>query len=69
MPTEPTEILTVREVAEYLKVRPGTIYRMAAAGEMPGFKVGGARGASGKARSTRGRTRIACRRRTRADRR
>ena len=41
MPPNRAEILTVREVAEYLKVKPGTIYRMAAAGEMPGFKVGG----------------------------
>lgn len=41
MPPDPAEILTVRELAEYLKVKPGTIYRMAAAGQIPGFKVGG----------------------------
>ena len=34
-------MLTVRKVADYLKVEPGTIYRMAAAGQIPGFKVGG----------------------------
>ena len=32
---------TVREVAEYLKVKDRTISRLVANGEMPGFKVGG----------------------------
>ena len=36
-----TEVMTVREVAEYLKVKDRTIYRLVANGEMPGFKVGG----------------------------
>ena len=34
------QILTVREVADYLKVNERTVYRMAAAGEIPAFKVG-----------------------------
>ncbi len=35
-------ILTVTEVAEYLKVAERTIYRLAAAKKIPAFKVGGA---------------------------
>ncbi len=38
---EPTEILTIREVAAVLKVGTKTIYTMAQSGELPGFKVGG----------------------------
>lgn len=34
-------ILTIREVAEYLKVTERTIYRLAAAKKIPAFKVGG----------------------------
>lgn len=34
-------ILTIKEVAEYLKVTERTIYRLAAAKKIPGFKVGG----------------------------
>ena len=33
-------ILTIKDVAEYLKVNERTIYRLAASGELPGFKVG-----------------------------
>ena len=36
-----SEILTIREVAEYLKVTDRTIYRLAAAKRIPAFKVGG----------------------------
>ena len=36
------EILTIREVAEYLKVTERTIYRLSAAKRIPAFKVGGA---------------------------
>jgi len=36
------DILTVREVAEYLKINEKTAYRLAAEGKIPGFKVGGA---------------------------
>ena len=35
------EILTIREVAGYLKVTERTIYRLAAAKKIPAFKVGG----------------------------
>ena len=35
------EILTIREVADYLKVTERTIYRLAAAKQMPAFKIGG----------------------------
>ena len=34
------QILTVKQVAEYLKVNERTIYRMAAAKNIPAFKVG-----------------------------
>lgn len=34
-------ILTIREVADYLKVTERTIYRLAAARKIPAFKVGG----------------------------
>ena len=36
-----TDIMTVREVAEYLKVNERTIYRLVANGGIPAFKVGG----------------------------
>ena len=36
-----SDVMTVREVADYLKVKDRTIYRLVAGGEMPGFKVGG----------------------------
>ncbi|MAE92194.1 MAG: DNA-binding protein [Pelagibaca sp.] len=44
MPDKPVdaEILTIKEVSEYLKVTERTIYRLAAAKKIPGFKVGGA---------------------------
>ena len=35
------EILTIKEVAEYLKLAEKTAYRFAAEGKLPGFKVGG----------------------------
>ena len=35
------EILTLKEVAKYLKLAEKTAYRLAADGELPGFKVGG----------------------------
>jgi excisionase family DNA binding protein len=35
------EILTIREVAELLKLNEKTAYKLALAGEIPGFKVGG----------------------------
>lgn len=36
------DILTIREVAEYLKLNEKTTYRLVAEGKIPGFKVGGA---------------------------
>ena len=33
-------ILTIKDVADYLKVNERTIYRVAASSELPGFKVG-----------------------------
>lgn len=35
------EILTLKQVADYLKVTERTIYRLAAAKKIPAFKVGG----------------------------
>jgi excisionase family DNA binding protein len=35
------EILTIREIAEYLKIKEKTIYALVARGGIPGFKVGG----------------------------
>ncbi|MCG7932143.1 MAG: helix-turn-helix domain-containing protein [Candidatus Thiodiazotropha lotti] len=35
------EILTLKEVAAYLKLAEKTAYRLAAEGKLPGFKVGG----------------------------
>ncbi len=37
----PDQIMTVKEVADYLKVNDRTVYRMAAASTIPAFKVGG----------------------------
>ena len=37
----PTDIMTIHEVAEYLKLNEKTAYRLASKGEIPGFKVGG----------------------------
>jgi excisionase family DNA binding protein len=43
MPNRPPEgeILTIREIADYLKVTERTIYRLAGAKKIPAFKVGG----------------------------
>ncbi len=43
MPTSTSEgdILTIKQVAEYLKVTDRTIYKLAAAKKIPAFKVGG----------------------------
>lgn len=35
------EVLTIKQVADYLKVTKRTIYRLAAAKQIPAFKVGG----------------------------
>lgn len=34
-------IMTIKEVAEYLKVNERTVYRLAGAKKIPAFKVGG----------------------------
>ena len=36
------QIMTVKQVAEYLKVNERTVYRMATAKKLPAFKVGAA---------------------------
>ena len=43
MPKSPHEgeILTIKQVAEYLKVTERTIYRLAAVKKIPAFRVGG----------------------------
>ena len=38
-PTPPT-ILTVKELAEYLRVHPTTVYRLLHNRQIPGFRVG-----------------------------
>ncbi|MDK1024096.1 MAG: helix-turn-helix domain-containing protein [Gammaproteobacteria bacterium] len=35
------EILTLKEVAKYLKLAEKTAYRLVAEGKLPGFKAGG----------------------------
>ena len=42
MPKPDSDILTILEVANYLKVAERTVYRLAAAKKIPAFKVGGA---------------------------
>jgi excisionase family DNA binding protein len=42
MPKPRSDILTILEVAKYLKVAERTVYRLAAAKKIPAFKVGGA---------------------------
>ena len=37
----PEDILTIKEVADYLKVTERTLYRLAQEGKIPAFKVGG----------------------------
>ena len=36
-----TDIMTIKEVADYLRLTEKTAYRLAAEGKIPGFKVGG----------------------------
>ncbi|MBF6567902.1 MAG: helix-turn-helix domain-containing protein [Candidatus Binataceae bacterium] len=35
-----TKVLTVNELADYLRVHRSTIYRLLKKGELPGFKIG-----------------------------
>lgn len=41
MSDQPDEILTIDEVAAYLKAGKRTVYRLAANGRIPAFKLGG----------------------------
>jgi excisionase family DNA binding protein len=34
-------VMTVREVADYLRVHPSTIYRLLKQGQIPGFRIDG----------------------------
>jgi excisionase family DNA binding protein len=40
MNTIPDRVMTVKEVADYLRVNQRTVYRLAVDGRIPGFKVG-----------------------------
>lgn len=40
MPTMPDEVLTIDELAAYLKVAKSTLYKLAQEGKLPGQKVG-----------------------------
>jgi excisionase family DNA binding protein len=35
-----TRLLTLREVAQYLRVHPGTVYRLVKKGQLRGLRVG-----------------------------
>ncbi|MDH4188176.1 MAG: helix-turn-helix domain-containing protein [Nitrospira sp.] len=41
MSDQPDEILTIDQVAVFLKAGKRTVYRLAAGGEIPAFKLGG----------------------------
>lgn len=41
MSDQPDEILTIDEVAAYLKAGKRTVYRLASSGKIPAFKLGG----------------------------
>jgi excisionase family DNA binding protein len=41
MSDQPDEILTMDEVATYLKASKRSVYRLAASGGIPAFKLGG----------------------------
>jgi len=40
MEISPDSVMTVKDVADYLRVNQRTVYRLAADGKLPGFKVG-----------------------------
>ena len=40
MASAPETVMTVKEVADYLRVNQRTVYRLAIGRKMPGFKVG-----------------------------
>jgi excisionase family DNA binding protein len=37
----PKDIFTAGEIAAYLRIHPYTVKRLARAGKLPGFKIGG----------------------------
>ena len=39
-PSPRATVLTVRELSEYLRVHPTTVYRLLRAKQLPGFRVG-----------------------------
>lgn len=41
MSSKPDEILTIDEVAAYLKASKRTVYRLTTSGNLPAFKLGG----------------------------
>jgi len=41
MNTDNSRVMTVRELADYLRVHPMTIYRQLKCGRLPAFRVGG----------------------------
>ena len=40
MPTDSSSVLTIEDLAEYLKISKSTLYKLAQRGELPGIKVG-----------------------------
>jgi len=38
--SQPSKVLTVREVSDYLRVHPSTIYRLLRQRQLPAFRVG-----------------------------
>ncbi len=40
MKIESSRVMTVKEVSDYLKVHPSTVYRQLKKGRLPAFKVG-----------------------------
>ncbi len=38
--SSPLRVMTVKELSEYLRVHPTTIYKLLRRGELPGFRVG-----------------------------
>jgi excisionase family DNA binding protein len=40
MKIEASKVLTVKELSDYLKVHPSTVYRQLRKGRLPAFKVG-----------------------------
>lgn len=34
------QVMTVRELSEYLRIHPTTVYKLLRRGELPGFRIG-----------------------------